>query len=140
MRWLFVKELSNIDNLTKFELKYKLNFPISFKEKVMEYNGGRPRPNTFDTIETKERVVKGLLSFNEEDRDNIWSTYENIKDRLPDQLVPILSDPFGNYICFDFDPLLKEPRIIFWDHETSEIEKITKSFPEFIDSLYELEE
>lgn len=140
MNWILVKNLSNSEIINDFEKKYEIEFPDSFKEIVRHYNGGRPRPNTFDSVETKERVVKGLLSFNKQDRENIWDTYENLKERLPNRVFPIISDPFGNYICMAFNATSKESIIVFWNHETSELENVANNFSGFLKLLYELDE
>lgn len=138
LKWVLTKELEETTSIEEFEKRYQISFPQSYKEVVLEHNAGRPRPNIFDTEKAEERVVKGLLSFNEDDRETMWKTITNLKEKLPVRLIPIFSDPFGNYLCFNFDPLLDEAAIVFWEHETMTVEKVADSFEEFLGSLYKI--
>ena len=104
---------------------------------IREHDGGRPRPNVFDTRVTKERVAKSLLSFNPSSIDNIWDTTANMRQRLPHDYYPFMIDQFGNYICLYYDPLLDVPAVVFWDEEAQTEEEITSSFDEYLDVFYE---
>lgn len=138
MNWVLTKPLENIQSLNEFEVKYEIQFPTSFISVIEENNYGRPRPNVFDTEETKERIAKALLSFDKKHRENIWETYSAIKKQLPADVYPFMVDQFGNYICFYFDPLFEEPTIIFFELEKQKIEKVAETFEAFLKLFYEL--
>lgn len=137
------KPLGSEEAVVRFENMLEIVLPNDYKLGVANYNAGRPRPNVFDTAQRKELVAKALLSFDQTNVENIWTTYENLKNQLPKQIVPFMSDQFGNYICFDYRAS-NEPAVVFWDQELSHqnIEKgiiyIANSFSEFIGGLYEL--
>jgi hypothetical protein len=88
-------------------------------------------------------VAKALLSFDKTHPDNIWDTYDHLKGRLPNGVIPFMSDQFGNYICFDYRSS-NNPPVVFWDHELSEsnpnksIIHVADGYIGFLDSLYSL--
>ncbi len=135
MKWI-LKE-SNISNsdIENMEQKLGISFPSDFKEVILKNNGSSPELNVFDTDVSQERVAEYLLSFNQDDKGNILDTYYSIKDRLPEKCIPVMSDPFGNYICFNFSNE-DSPKLYFWDHENNSIEFISDDFTNFLKKLY----
>lgn len=111
-------------------MNYKL--PQSFLECIRKYNGGRPELNLFDTEFTKERAMKSLLSFNQEDRETVWKIIEWNKEELRNRFAPFAIDNFGNLICFD----KLNDNVVFLEHETLRQEKIADSFDDFLNGLY----
>ncbi|GEK31853.1 SMI1/KNR4 family protein [Kurthia zopfii] len=138
MNWVLVKPLKKLELINEFEQKNNITFPKSFVEVVQKYNLGRPRPNVFDTNKSKERIAKCLLSFDTENKENIWDMYSYLKKQLPEDVIPFMVDQFGNFICFYFDALTSEVSVVFWDVENQQIEKVADSFEIFISNLYEL--
>ncbi len=138
MEWVLTKPLENIQLLKEFEEKNSIQFPKSYIEVVANNNYGRPRPNIFDTDQTKERIAKALLSFDKNHSENIWDTYDAVVKQLPADVYPFMIDQFGNYVCFYYDPLLDTPSIIFFDLERQKVEKVADTFERFITLFYEL--
>ncbi|OHE10072.1 MAG: hypothetical protein A2513_08215 [Sulfurimonas sp. RIFOXYD12_FULL_33_39] len=136
MKWILKKTNIGENEFEEIENKLDVNFPSSFKKVVIENNGASPEKMLFDTKNTKERVAEYLLSFSKKDKDNILDVYSYIKNRFNNKLIPIMKDPFGNYICFDFSKK-DEQELYFWNHENDSIEYIAKTFSQFLDSLYE---
>lgn len=138
MMWVLTKPLENMQLLKEFEGKYSIEFPKSYVEVVTNYNYGRPRPNVFDTDQTKERIAKALLSFDKNHLENIWDTYDAVVKQLPADVYPFMIDQFGNFVCFYYDPLLDTPSIIFFELEGQKVEKIADTFEQFITLFYEI--
>jgi len=144
VNWILSKILEDQSAITRFEEKYGIKFPEEFKSIVRQFNGGRPRPNIFDSTQRKELVAKALLSFNESHTENIWDTYESLKTRLPKNIIPFLTDQFGNYICFDYRNTTI-PTIVLWDHEKAfsyyqdAIIYVEDTFESFLASLYSID-
>lgn len=132
------KALVDETKIEVFENQYNVKFPQVFKKLVANYNAARPDPYIVDAEKTKEIPAKALLSFNESDSpEDIWSSYEAIKDRLPINIVPFMSDEGGNYFCLDLDPLEDESSIVYWSHERNEIEKVANNLNLFLDAFYD---
>ncbi len=128
-KWKYVKELKNSNLIEEFEKTYSAKLPIDFKKFVKINNGGRPYSDIIDTETTKERVFKCLLSFNKEDKENIFSSYEILK-KEDTSLIPFASDPSGNFFC------IKDNKIFLWLHENGNLEFVSNSFSEMLDKLY----
>jgi len=127
------------------ELERKMNYkyPKEFQSLVLKFNGATPEEDVFDTKTTTGRVFDCFLSLNkekEEMEETIWDYLDGdfswSIEELDWRYIPFANDPFGNYICFD----RTNDHIVFWDHETGEVEEVADTFTVFINSLYESDE
>lgn len=133
IKWDFVEELQDERSISEIEKMVGIKFPQDFVDCVKKYNAANPEPNSFDTDIEEGHVFDALLSFNNEDLDNIYSSIDGIEFFPYDTLAPIALDPFGNFICYDKRTL----QLKFWNHETGETEFIANTFTEFLDKLYD---
>jgi hypothetical protein len=120
IRWISEEGLKEISTITKVETIFEIKFPKDYIECVMKNDGGYPMPNRF-TLNEHEEVFNKLLSLQEVSY-NIIDTYNNVKDRLINGVIPFAEDPFGNLLCFDYRKS-KQPNIVFWDHEKAFINR-----------------
>jgi len=128
LKWLYVKPVTDKNNIENIELKYNIKIPDYLKEIIIEHNGGRPLKNIFNTNKSKERVFKNLLSYNKEDKDNIYM-YDNLFYK---GYIPFALTPSGDLICINFEKLSVE----LYLHESDTFEWICNDIKEFINSLY----
>lgn len=141
VNWLFKKEDVTKEEVIKIEEEIGVKFPKSFFECVINQNGAQPEKNIFDLNNEKGKIFGSLLDFDLNSDENILSVYKDLKDRLPNKVVPFADDPSGNYICFDYREEGK-PEIVFWNHELTEgspkksISYIAESFEELLNKLY----
>ena len=143
MEWLFEVEIQNANIFDELEIRTNYKYPDDFKSVALKFNGATPKCNTFDTKETEGRVFNYLISLNknkEEMEEIIWDYFGDsaswVFDGLDWRYIPFADDPFGDLICFD----RTNDHIVFWNHETNEVEEAADSFIEFVDSLYEDED
>jgi hypothetical protein len=127
--WKYVKPLINIGAIEEFEKKANISLPLDLKECIKANNGGRPSYSIFDTANSKGRVFKALISFNELDVENIYKFFP-IKESQFNDLIPFASDPFGNYLC------LQDTKIVLYLHETAKLEFISNSFTGLLEKLH----
>lgn len=132
LTWKYVKELKNENLIENFEIENLVKLPFNLVECIKKYNGGRPNRKIFDTEVSKERVFKSLLSYNHDDLETVYLASEVLKNE-GQKLIPIASDPSGNYICYNPE----KKYIELWLHETNTSEKISDDFDSFLNSLYE---
>lgn len=132
LQWKYAKQLSDENLIKQYEMENEVELDKEFKNIIKQYNGGRPKPNVFDTQIRKECVFKSLVSFNNDSNANIFEVTKWINDGTNRKLVPFASEPSGNYICFT-----ENKNIVSWIHETGNVEFISNSFNEFLNSLYE---
>ena len=130
--WKYVKKNICSDDIAEFEELAFIEIPDNLRDFILEHNNGRPTKNSFNTKRSNGRVFDKLLSFNKDDKENVFSIYSILSNVLPTNLVAIAADPFGNFICLDKGNDLK---VVFWQHETSTSEDTEKVFIAFIESL-----
>lgn len=140
MEWLYVKPLDSDEQVKKFEKKYNVNFPSEFTDFIVKHNGARPDPYLIDAEKKKEIPAKGFLSFNLMDKpEDIWSTYDTLKSKLPVNIIPFMGDEGGNYFCIDLDPLEEIRRIVYWEHEMGTIQLVANGFQGFLEKFYDFD-
>jgi len=144
IRWISENDIVNKSIIEKVESILGVKFPNDYIEIVIENDGGYPKPNRFD-LNGNEEVFNNLLSFEEEDYSNIINSYNDIKGRLIEKIIPFAEDPFGNMICFDYRDN-NQPVVVFWEHETAfndkeaAIKYICSTFSDLMSILHESRE
>ena len=142
------KNPATIEDISNFEKIISGNLPSDYKDFLMKYNGGQPQPNSFGFFSDRndESMVDQFLSLGREKHSNLLSYYENYKDRIPSDFIPIAHDAGGNLIIMELKS--NSNRIYFWDHELEADEDegeipnmenvyyINQSFTKFINDLY----
>lgn len=119
--WRYMKPLEDDTLIKEYEEFKNYKFSELFIKYAKEFNGGRPNKELFDTDKTRGRVIKKLLSFRPNDKENVWNCPSDIG-------IPFAMDHYGNYIAFEKD----SEKVIFVDHETDQIEFVANNFKEFI--------
>lgn len=127
--WKYVKELKNEKAIDEFEKEHNISYPQDLKQILIKYNGGRPSLKFYDLPNEKDKEFKTLLSFNEDDIENVYKYYP--LDSFDKSLIPFASDPAGNYF------VLKDNEIYLWNHETDRVEKISSTFTDFLNNLHD---
>lgn len=130
---------TNEEQVSHLESITGLCLPKSYKNFLLEQNGGIPVNGVFGYGEGGSSGVVFFGVCLPEKYNDILCNYEIYKDRIPEGLFPIGSDPGGNLICID----LESPAgVYFWEHEkegrslsSNGVFKLSGSFDEFIDSL-----
>ena len=142
IEWLFVKGKLTDEQIKKVENELGIIFPADYIKCVKENNGGRPRPGSFDLEGRAGISLKALLPLDLDLKGNLLEVRSWILDRLPPDVIPVLSDNFGNYVCLDYRPGKYSPVIVFWDHELAYtgidkgIKPICDNFEEFLGLIY----
>lgn len=104
-------------DLQDFEVKYNLSLPNDYKQFLTNNNGGTPNKIFFRKNDA-DLVVNMFFSLSDKEY-NIEQYYTDmviIGKELPEKILPIGEDGFGNIICIsckdeDFG------KMYFWDHE-----------------------
>lgn len=142
-----LKSLGNTaeEEIKGLENKFRFQFPNEYREHLLKYNGGYPDKSYF-----KGSCVDYFLEFEKESSLDFYYVFRVFKDkedpRMPRNIIPIASDPFGNFICISVEGE-DLGFIYFWRHE-EEVEDgeipdyrnmslKAKSFNEFMNNLRE---
>lgn len=124
MECKYVKPLKDKELINGFFKDHDVDVPKGFIDFFVKNNGGRPELNECTLKNGAESIVNNFLSFNEEDKENVYKAIIRVAEDNT-KLVPFAKDPGGNYFC------LLEGKIVFWSHEDGEIIEITDSFESF---------
>lgn len=136
MNWTKVSPLTYENNVSSFECYAEYSFPPDFVEVAINYNGGTASSNVFAADDLSHHSIKKLLSFNKEDMDSIWDTYECYQDCFEDKYVPFAVSKADLYFCFRTD----DDNIGVLDPDTGEFSEIAEDFAEFKTILNSQEE
>ncbi|MBR6200371.1 MAG: SMI1/KNR4 family protein [Spirochaetales bacterium] len=127
IKWSYITK-TTADKIKNAQTKYGVTLPKDVIKCILENNGGYPSRPYFDTAETKDCVFEKLLSYNEEDADNVYVVADYFRENNQ-RLYPIASDPFGNYICISDDG------IVLYRHESNDTEYICQTFSDLLKKL-----
>jgi hypothetical protein len=146
VEWEFGGPPVGRDRVREIEGRLGINFPDDYVACVMKNQGASPSRDTLNFGGKREKVFDSLLSVtkhgDEEDAYTIEEALEDVGDRLPEDVVPFGTDPFGNLYAFDFRTE-SPPAVVYWDNEKAEanpqrsILHVADSFTEFLGMLYQ---
>ena len=132
--------------LNQLEVRIGSSLPYDYRNFMAKYNGGRPEPSGFvfpTTNGMSDSAVRYFLTLDEsEERYSIQEFLNRYIDRIPQKLVPIACDSFGNLVLLDAGAK-SVGAVCFWDHEKESVDEptwdnitvVAASFTEFLDSL-----
>ena len=128
--WKYKIDVADNNVFAEIEEKRNISFPTELRDFILETNAATPSSYHF-MVGNNERVLGAILSFNynESDTDTVFTAFSTIEDS---NLIPFGIDPFGNYICYS----LKDKTVVFWNHETNEVNSTDKTLNVFLDALY----
>lgn len=132
MGWRYVKKLTSVNLIDEFEQLVEYKFCESFKKCVLINNGGRLNKKCFLAEKSEERVLKSFLSFNKEDKENVWDMFEWIEKEIKKKYIPFAIDNFGNLVCFD----KSNDKIVFVNNDNMSVQIVAETFDDFLKTLY----
>ena len=131
--------------LEQVERRLDIHLPDQYRQFLMRHNGGKPNPDLFKCADGGGSFVHKFLAIHN-------GPYENFEQEslsfwanqaVPDNIVPIACDAFGNYVCLSVSGA-DTGALYFWNHEKQRRKAsyknlclIAKSFDQFLASLFE---
>jgi SMI1-KNR4 cell-wall len=136
-QWRFIEELSDRSVIAKYWQSIKIEAPPELEELIAHYNGGAPDLAIFDTPEAKECSLGYLLSYQIDSEESVYDAYEALaSEHHRPQLLPIFSTDFGDYVCYDN----RSHSIVYWLHEENRSLPLASTLPDFLQTLYQLDD
>lgn len=129
-KWSRVKPLKDPKSIEVIEKKFGCNLSSELKDCILENNGGRPKLDFIKLENGEEYDVKILLSYNEDDIENIYKVSEFFIKNFNGKMIPFASDSAGNYYCEC------DGKIVLWTQD-DEVLSVCDGFKDFLNSLYE---
>ena len=141
------------EELRVAERELGLQLPSAYRKFLLTHNGGKPVPGVFNFKgrdgSPDRSVVDWFLSVHEADFDNLLHYAQTYRGRIPEWLVPIGHDPYGNLILLGHTGT-DTGAVFFWDHEQEisthsqsgavNVFRVANSFQQFLDQLYEVKD
>ena len=142
--------VSLIETIEQY-LEFK--FPREYREFIITYNGGEPEKKCFlfkDNV-SDGSILRCFLGFIPNKYENILVIMRQFKNRVPENMLPIADDPYGNLVLISIK-MADRGKIYFWDHETeadeslgeipdySNLTLVADNFDDFFNSLKSIEE
>ena len=132
--------------MNQLEARVGFTLPSDYRKFMSEFNGGRPEPSgfVFVTADGKsDSAVRYFLTL--DDREERYTNQEFLdrySDRIPQRMLPIACDSFGNLVLLDAGAK-SAGAVCFWDHEKETMDDptwdnvavVAPSFSEFVNAL-----
>jgi cell wall assembly regulator SMI1 len=116
-----------------------VTFPEDYRACVKKCHGGRPRDNNFSFLDPAlgrmESALAVLLSFSDDDVENIVETHRRLLPFLPHGVIPIADDGGGDFVCFQYAGQA-QPSVVYWHHGEPSVVPLSESFSGFLETLY----
>lgn len=134
------------ERVSAFEAKLGRRLPDDYREFLLLYNGGQPKPSVFRFGDRKrpytDSSVEWFLSLYDGEIYSLERVIKSLRDRIPPDTLPIAYDPFGNIVLLGLHGDVRD-KVYFWDHERepddqpdwSNIDLIADSFDGFMRGL-----
>lgn len=132
--------------LDDFESRFAIRLPIEYRRFLINYNGGKPMPKHFDTVDGKIRsMVVRFFPLWDDDIDSLEDEYTDLTldGELPRNLIPIAIDPIKNRLVLSLDG--DDAGFVYywsWDQEPAVssgtyrcMRLVAKDFDQFLSSL-----
>jgi len=137
----------NENDINCFEKRFGIVLPEDYKRFLIKYNGGKPSPRRFKTIDNKTITsLLLILPLADIQSENLASNYISFNqgNKIPKNLLPIGQDPIKNKICMSIGGE-DVGYIYYWDMDEDfgnapsydNMFLVAKSFTDFINSLCE---
>ena len=136
--WELASKLNDNTQIDKLNGMVGGLLPSDYIDCVLENNAGYPSLNTFENQTGTQHVFNNLLPLDDSEDENIFNIYLFISEETERKdILPFARDSFGNYICFDFSG--HPATVVFWNHETNDIDIVCESFTDLINMLHKAE-
>ena len=100
--------------ISDFEKVNNIKLPSDYKDFLLEFNGGKPKPNEHEHSGYVVTYILGMHNGNY--YASLYKHIDMFKSRLPFSSFPIATDPFGNLFIMSLHPE-GHGHIYFWEHE-----------------------
>lgn len=134
------------ESLNALETQLGCRLPRDYRDFLETHNGGRPSPRAFRFVTPQGHEESAVQFFFTTDSTGkpyvIWDAVCVYKDRIPEGLLPVACDSFGNLVLLDLGAR-NAGSVYFWDHEKESMDDVTwdnispiaPSFADFVEGL-----
>lgn len=118
------------DNIRKTEEKIGVKLPQDYREFLKNTNGGKLYNSTIDLTEVyeidRDEGKHSGVGYIEDEIFEIGNPYG-----VPEGFLVISDTGYGDLVCIDTKS--RKKHVVYWNHETLEVEEIWESFLEWLE-------
>lgn len=103
INWNYSIPLSDKNKIDEIESKLLIKIPQELKELIVNYNAGYPSLSNCRVPGFGETDFKMLLSYNEDDDENIYQVIDFFIKKFHKRVLPFGSDSGSGYFCIKDD-------------------------------------
>ncbi|WP_273525224.1 SMI1/KNR4 family protein [Mailhella massiliensis] len=127
-KWILGKALSDPAILDRFESKYGIPIPSDLKACILSNNGAYPVPAEIKLTSGFKNNVKALLSYEQDDPENIYEVMPFFKKEYGKKLLPFATNESSDYYC------IQKGKVVLWT-QSGDIFDVSNDFTSFINAL-----
>ncbi len=127
-KWILGKALSDSAILDRFESKYGMTIPSDLKACILSNNGAYPVPDGIQLANGAKDNVKALLSYEQDDPENIYEVMPFFEKEYGKKLLPFATNESSDYYC------IQEGRVVLWT-QSGDIFDVGENFTCFLNAL-----
>jgi SMI1-KNR4 cell-wall len=125
-----LKSISEVE-IGQVESRLSIHLPQDYKNFLLSHNGGRTEPWMMFNIQGNESDSHAIAGFffgiGGDGNIDLEANRRVYSDRVPENILPIASDPGGNLLCISVSGE-DEGKLYFWTHEEECEEGETPSY------------
>jgi SMI1-KNR4 cell-wall len=114
-----LKSISELE-IGQVESRLSIRLPHDYKSFLLSHNGGRTEPWMMFDIHGNESDSHAIAGFffgiGGDSNIDLEANVRAYSDRVPENILPIASDPGGNLLCISVSGK-DEGKLYFWTHE-----------------------
>ncbi len=114
-------------DVTALEARLGHRLPSDYRRFLLQTNGGRPgsaagvgRPRAYAVLvpgwRQKGFLINDFLSIHAGSLNDLWDSYEILRNRIPEGTIPVAIDPAGNHVLLATSGD-RAGHVFLWDHE-----------------------
>jgi len=130
LTWNYVSPVTAAQ-IEKVERQYDVTLPDDLKSLLLTANNGVPSMDRLDTVTGKTYWFGQLLSYREDNVQNIYDTVAMFDVEGMNEFFPIATEIDDNYICLEKESGL----VVIWDREEKTVEDLAVSVTELLRML-----
>ncbi|EPX56964.1 hypothetical protein D187_006718 [Cystobacter fuscus DSM 2262] len=127
-----------LSDIERLESMWGVELPGDYKKVLAAHQGKTPEPCVFKVGKGANVFSVLLTAARDVDRASysIQDSYDLIRSHVPTGIYPFGKTPGGEYLCFDYEGIAHQPRIVLVTVEMS-IHPVANSFQELMEGLYD---
>lgn len=141
LNWSYPGESIRAEDIVSVEQRLAVKFPEDYIEMISAHSGAyNPDECSFKYLDHGENHGSNfgyLVTLQDEQPQNVFEVIEDLEERLPKHLIPIIGTGSGDFVCLDYR-LSDTPVISYFAHDyplEDSVSFVAYTFSDFLELL-----